>query len=176
VDLKSFDWRILNKYLQPQAANDLNDFLEQMPQKVGNQVLIAAGVAWAAAGTLGLYATVQTQKMIELRAKLKDTQALRPVVPKITDVPVRPDDVKKFAESMSQIYRGLNIRAQGSTIQISASETSRFAEFREAVGHVQNGGSGWRVSVERLCVGRECDRDKLIALLKINKVSVDNPT
>jgi len=176
VDLKSFDLRVLKKFLQPQAANDLNAFLENMPQTVGNQVLIAAGIAWAAAGALGLYATVKTQAMIELRAQLKDTQALRPVVPKITDVAVRPDDVKKFAEGMTQIYRGLNIRAQGSTIQISASDTARFAEFREAVGHVQNGGSGWRVSVDRLCVGRECDRDKLIALLRINKVSVDNPT
>jgi len=175
VNLKSFDWRILNKYLQPQAANDLNDFLERLPQTVGNQVLIAAGVAWGAAGALGLYATIQTQKMIELRAQLKDTDALKPVVPRITDVAVRPDDVKKFADEMAKIYRGLSIRAQGSTIQITAAETARFAEFREAVGHVQNGGSGWRVTVERLCVGRECDRDKLIALLKINKVSVESP-
>jgi hypothetical protein len=174
LDLKSFDWRSLQKYLQPQAANDLNAFLEKLPQTAGNQVLIAGGIAWAVAGALGLYTFVQTTQMIELRAKLKDMQALQPIVPKITDVPVSPAEVEGFAKELAEIYRGLNIKSTGSSIQISSNDTSRFAEFREAVGHVQNGGSGWRVSVEKLCVGRECDRDKLAALLKINKVSVNN--
>ena len=175
MDLKSFDWRSLQKYLQPQAANDLNAFLEKLPHTVGNQVLIAGGIAWAMAGVLGLYTFVQTQQMIELRAKLKDTAALVPVVPKITDVAVSAAEVDKFAKEMAEIYRGLSIKSSGSSIQISATDTARFAEFREAIGHVQNGGSGWRVSVERLCVGRECDREKLAALLKINKVSVVSP-
>jgi len=175
LDFKSFDWRSLQKYLQPQAANDLNAFLERLPQTAGNTVLIAAAIAWTAAASAGLYTFVQTKQMIELRAKLKDTKALQPLVPKITDVAVKADEVTKFAKELSEIYRGLNIKSQGATIQISAADTARFAEFREAIGHVQNGGSGWRVSVERLCVGRECDREKLAALLKINKVSVDKP-
>lgn len=175
MDLKSFDWRSLKKYLQPQAANDLNSFLERLPQTAGNPVLIAGGIAWAMAGMLGLYTFIQTQQMIELRAKLKDTAALVPVVPKITDVAVSAAEVDKFAKDLAEIYRGLTIKAAGSTIQITTADTARFAEFREAIGHVQNGGSGWRVSVERLCVGRECDREKLAALLKINKVSVVSP-
>lgn len=174
MDLKSFDWRSLQKYLQPQATNDLNAFLEKLPQTAGNQVLIAGGIAWAVAGALGLYTFIQTTQMIELRAKLKDMQALQPIVPKITDVPVSPKEVEVFAKELADIYRGLTIKSTGSSIQITANDTSRFAEFREAVGHVQNGGSGWRVTVEKLCVGRECDRDKLAALLKINKVSVNN--
>ncbi len=175
MDFKSFNWRSLQKYMQPQAANDLNAFLEKMPQTVGNQVLIAGGVAWAIAAMLGLYTFVQTKQMIELRATLKETSALVPVVPKITDVAVSAAEVTQFAKEMADTYRGLTIKATGSTIQISATDTARFAEFREAIGHVQNGGSGWRVSVERLCVGRECDREKLAALLKINKVSVVTP-
>ena len=173
--MKTFDFSALNKYFQPQAAEDLNAFLEKLPQNVGNNILIAAGVAWAAGAGLGLYASIQAQNMIDLRAKLKDTEALKPIVPRISDVAVKPDDVSKFAKEMAAIYRGLSIKSSGATIQISAMDTARFAEFREAVGHVQNGGSGWRVSVEKLCVGRECDREKLIALLKINKVSVDKP-
>lgn len=175
LDFKSFDWRSLQKYMQPQAANDLNAFLERLPQTAGSPVLIAAAIAWMAAASVGLYTFVQTRQMIELRAKLKDTKALQPLVPKITDVAVKPDEVTKFAKELSEIYRGLSIKSQGSTIQITAGDTARFAEFREAVGHVQNGGSGWRVTVERLCVGRECDREKLAALLKINKVSVNKP-
>ncbi|MBU0859598.1 MAG: hypothetical protein KJ667_06650, partial [Alphaproteobacteria bacterium] len=64
---------------------------------------------------------------------------------------------------------------QGAGVFITSTTTGNFGEFREAIGHVQNGGSGWRVTVDRLCVGRECDRDKLAALLKISTVSVDKP-
>jgi hypothetical protein len=176
LDLKSFDWRSLQKYLQPQAANDLNAFLERLPQTAGNQILIMAAVAWSAAGMLGLYTFIQTQKLIELRTNLKDAKAVQPIVPKIKDVAVPQTDVAKYAKELADIYRGISIKSQGSSIQITAADTARFAEFREAVGHVQNGGSGWRVSVDRLCVGRECDKDKLAVLLKINKVSVDKPT
>lgn len=175
MDFKNFDWRILKKLTQPQAANDLNIFLEKMPVLVGQQVLIAAGIAWAAAGALGLYTFIETKKMIDLRAELKNVEALKPMVPKIKDIPVSADEVTKFAKDLSDIYRGLSIKSQGASVYITANDTSHFAEFREAIGHVQNGGSGWRVSVERLCVGRECDKDKLAALLKINKVSVDKP-
>lgn len=161
--------------MQPQAANDLNAFLEKLPFMVGQQVLVAGGIAWAAAAALGLYTFLETKKMVDLRAELKNTEALRPMVPKITDIPVSPAEIEKFTKDLSDIYRGLSIKSQGSSIYIAASDTSHFAEFREAIGHVQNGGSGWRVSVDRLCVGRECDKDKLAALLKINKVSVDKP-
>ncbi len=172
---KSYNFASLQKYLQPKAADDLNHFLEGLPHTVGHQVLIAAGIAWVAAGAFGLYTFIETKKMIELRAKLSDMKSLKPLVPEIKNVPVTPDEVSTFVQELSEIYRGLSIKSQGSTIQITAADTSRFAEFREAVGHVQNGGAGWQVSVERLCVGRECDRDKLAVLLKINKVSVDKP-
>lgn len=176
MDFKSLDFRFLKKMMQPQAANDLNAFLERMPIMVGQQVLVAGGIAWAMAGALGLYTFVETGKMMELRKELRDTKALTPVVPKIKDIPVSSEEVAKFAKDMSDTYRGLAIKSQGSSLYITATDTSRFAEFREAIGHVQNGGQGWRVSIDRLCVGRECDKDKLAALLKINKVSVEKPS
>ena len=64
----------------------------------------------------------------------------------------------------------------GSAVSITSKATAGYAEFREAVGHVQNGGQGWRVNVDKLCVGRECKSFPLAALLKINKVSVEMPT
>jgi hypothetical protein len=176
LNFKSFDMRMLQKLMQPSAANDFNAFLEKLPVLVGNQVLMAGGIAWAAAAALGLYTFIDTKKLIEMRAELKNTEALKPMVPKITDIPVSAAEVDKFAKELADIYRGLSIKSQGSSIYITASDTSHFAEFREAIGQVQNGGSGWRVSVDKLCVGRECDRDKLAALLKINKVSVDKPS
>jgi hypothetical protein len=173
--LKSFNWRSLQKYASPQAADDLNRFLEKLPQHAGQTALLAAGIAWVAAAAIGLYTTIEIRDLTQMRAKLAETKALQPAVPKIKDVPVDPANLKSFAETLSQIYTGLTIKQQGPAIYIASKSTANFAEFREAVGHVQNGGSGWRVSVDKLCVGRECKGDQLGALLKISKVSIDKP-
>lgn len=175
MDLKSFDWRSLKKYMDPKASGDLNAFLEKLPQTAGQTVLIAAGIAWSGAAALGLYTAVKTQELVTLRAELKNIEALRPIVPTISDVPVGATQVQEFAKKMEQTYRGLKVSAQGAGVYIASQTTGNFGEFREAVGFVQNGGSGWRVTIDRLCVGRECERDQLAALLKINTVSVDTP-
>jgi len=175
LKIKTFDWRSLQRYFSPQASQDLNVFLEKMPQNVGQTVLIAAGAAWAIAGATGLFAAVQAQKLTALRAEFKETSALKPIVPTISDAAVSPAELKSFVGVLTATYPDLTITQQGSSVLISGKSTVNFGQFREALGHVQNGGSGWRVSVDKLCVGRECDRDNLAALLKINKVSVNNP-
>lgn len=177
LNLKSFDWRSLQKYMDPKSSGDLNAFLEKLPQNAGQTVLIAAGIAWAMAGALGLYTSIQTRQLTELRAELAKAEALTPIVPKISDVPIDKKEVEAFIGKVSKAYDGLNIKANGSTIVITSGQTSNFAKFREAIGHMQNGGSGWRVTLDKLCVGRECgDKDKLGIALKVNKVSVENPS
>ena len=171
--LKGFDWRSLKKYTDPKAADDLNAFLEKLPQNTGQTMLIIAGVTWGAAGALGLYTTVQLQQLTEIRAEFQDADALKPTVPTIKDVPIKAAEIEGFAKSMAETYGGLKISSSGSTITITAQSTAAFGQFREAVGHVQNGGSGWRVNIDRFCVGRECDRYPLSTALKINKVSVN---
>lgn len=171
---KKFDWNSIQKYFSAQSTDDLNRFLEKMPQNAGQTVLIAAGIAWGMAATAGLYTAIQTQKLTELRAELKATEALKPSVPTIKNIAIPKNEVESFVEQAKKNYRGLDIKANGSTIIITAGSTVNFAEFREAIGHVQNGGDGWRVTLEKLCVGRECDRQyKLAASLKVNKVSVE---
>lgn len=171
--LKDFDWRSLKKFANPNAADDLNVFLEKLPQNAGQTMLIIAGIAWGAAGMVGLYTTVQLQKLTEVRAELQEADALKPKVPQVKDVAVNPDEVKKFVGKMKETYGGLEISASGPKITITANTTASFGQFREAIGHVQNGGSGWRVNIDRFCVGRECQKYPLYASLKINKVSVN---
>jgi len=176
LDFKKIDWTSVKKLTDPKAAGDLNVFLEKLPQNAGQTVLIAAGIAWAMAGALGLYTSIQMRQLTELRGELVKAEALTPIVPKISDVPISTPEVEAFIKKVSESYRGLNLSVSGSTIIITASQTSDFAKFREAIGHMQNGGSGWRVSLEKLCVGRECgDQHKLGVSLKVNKVSVENP-
>lgn len=177
--LKSFDWKSLRKYANPQAADDLNRFLENLPRHAGKTALMAGGIAWAFALAIGLLAAIQMKDLTKLRAELADVKALQPMVPKLKNVPVSPAEVKTFAATLSHIYSDLDIKASGSAIQISSKSTSNFGEWREAVGHVQNGGSGWRISIDKMCVGRECGKkaggNQLDIVLKINKVSVDKP-
>ena len=102
-------------------------------------------------------------------------KAVKPLVPTLRDVPVSRNEVTEFYNSFAATYPMLDIKQSGPSIQISAKSTALFGAFREAIGHVQNGGNGWRVSVDKLCVGRECGGNSLAVLLKINKVSVDKP-
>lgn len=175
-DFKKFDWRSLQKYMNPKSTEDLNAFLEKLPQHSGQTVLIAAGIAWAMAGALGLYASIQAKALTELRAEYQKADALTPIVPVISDVPISNTEVAAFLKKVEKSYPDLKLVANGSNIVITSGQTSNFAEFREAIGHMQNGGSGWRVTLDKLCVGRECSAgDKLAVSLKVNKVSVENP-
>jgi hypothetical protein len=171
-----FDAGILKKLTDPKAAGDLNTFLEKMPQNAGQTVLIAAGIAWAMAGAAGLFTSIQAKELTELRSTHKEAAVLTPVVPLIKDVPISNAEVSAFVEKVKDSYKGLYFQVDGSTIIITADNPLKFNQFREAISHMQNGGSGWRVSLSKLCVGRECDENhKLAVALSVNKVSVENP-
>ncbi len=173
---KKFDLAgVVRKSAHPQASADLNAFLEKMPQTVGQTMLIIVGIVWATAGGMGLYTSVQLQTLTEIRAELEESQALKPIVPVVKDVPVNVKEAQVFVDKIKEIYKGLNIRSEGTSVAIAAKSTSQFGQFREAIGHIQNGGSGWRVSISRFCVGRECPAQPLAASLRINKVSVEKP-
>ena len=87
--------------------------------------------------------------------------------------PLKAAEVKKLGEKMSGIYRGLSIKSRGALLTIDSDVTSNFGQFREAISYAQAMGSDWRVEIENLCVGRECDKKPLSATLKVNRVSVN---
>jgi hypothetical protein len=173
--LKTFDASFFKKITSPKSSQDLNKFLEKLPKNTSQTLLIVAGIAWAAAGALGLYTTVQLQSFTEMRAELQEMEAVKPSVPTVENRSVSRQDVEKFVENSKETYKNLRMEARGSNIQINADNTIYFGQFREAIGHIQNGGDGWRVTIEKLCVGRECGKKPLEALLKINKIEVKEP-
>lgn len=173
---KSFDFRGLSRYLNPQASDDLNRFLEKLPQHAGNTVLIAAGIAWAAAAALGLFSMMQTKQLTELRGKLQATEALKPIVPVVTMRPVPDALIKTFVEAIKPIYTDLQITNNTNTVTIQSKDTSQFSQFREAIGHTVNGGTGWKVRIESFCVGRECQQNPLNAVLKVEQMDIQKPS
>jgi len=175
-NLKSFDWRSLKKYTSPQASADLNKFLEKLPQNTNQTMLGIMGVAWVCAAALGLYTTLQMQSFTELRTELQEMEAVRPVVPQLKNIAASANDVARFVKQTEKTYRNVKISAKKSSVVLEAKNTAFFGQFREAIGHVQNGGSGWKIEIDRLCVGRECKGSHLSAILKVNKISVEKPS
>lgn len=172
----SFDVKKLQNLFSSTSSEDINRFLEKLPHNAGHTVLIAAGIVWALAAAGGLYTSIQLKELTELRGELKATKALKPIVPVIKNVGVPPKELERFVERAKASYRGIKITSQGSEIVIAGSNTSNFTEFREAISHVLNGGKGWKVSISKMCVGRECKASqKLTVSMKINKVSVEKP-
>jgi hypothetical protein len=172
---QSFDIKSLQKYLNPEAANDFSRFLDTVPVHAGKGVLIAAGIAWAAVAVLGSFTVLQSKQITELRAELQANDALKPVVPTVAVNPVTKEEVNKISDKFKAVYPNLNFAVTGTSLSIKSKQTADFAQFREAIGHVVNGGKGWKVTVDSLCVGRECKDAGLGALLKIQKLKIDKP-
>ena len=171
----SFDFRSLNRLFTSQASDDLNKFLEKMPQNAGNAVLIAAGIAWASAAAFGLFAMMQTQQLTTLKGELQATEALKPIVPTLTMVDVSKEEIATLATSLKAVYTGLLVTPNNNILTIQSRDTAQFPQFRELLGQVANGGLGWKVSIESFCVGRECAQNALDAKLKIQKMKIDKP-
>ncbi len=172
----AFDWKSLQKYLTPQAADDLTRFMDDLPVFAGRSALIAAGIAWAAAAALGLFTVVQTKNLTEMRASLQTSNAVKPLVPSISATPVGRDEVTPLIDRYKAAYPDLSVTAIGNDLAIRSKQTSYYTEFRDALGHTVNGGKGWKVSIESLCVGRECKQGGLDALIKIQKLKIDKPS
>jgi hypothetical protein len=175
MDLKNINMAALGQLASPRAMNDLNDFIERMPEKAGKTILIAAGIAWMMVAVLGLFTTIQAQDLNNLRAQLQDAKALKPIVPTITEIAVPDPEIRDFMKKIETAYRPLELKAEAGGVSISGPQTSMFSAFREAASQIQNGGNGWKVGVTKLCVGRECPQKQLFINLKINKINIDKP-
>lgn len=174
--VKKFDVRSLNKYFGPQASHDLNRFLEKMPANTGNASLIAGGIVWAAAAAFFLFALLQGQNLAKLRGELEASETLKPIVPVMTLAAVPETDIKGFIDRAKALYPGLIINASGNTVTLQSKDTSTYAQYREAMSFALNGGSGWKVSIKSMCVGRECPQNAIDVSLTIEKISIDKPT
>ena len=172
----SFDWKSLQKFLNPEAANDFSRFMDQMPVHAGKGALIAAGIAWAAVAALGLFTVMQSKELTELRASLQTSEAVKPLVPVISMTPVSGPEITKVVTQFKTLYPGMSVTGGNGTISIKSKQTADFAQFRESLGQVVNSGKGWRVTVDAMCVGRECKESGLNATLKVQKLKIDKPT
>lgn len=178
VDLKAIpkvDIKKVNALLSPRAFNDLNDFIEHLPQNAGKTVLIAAAIAWIFTAALGLFTTMKAQDLNNLRAQLQDAKALKPIVPVLKETPLDAKALQDLASRLSNIYTGLEIRPNNNTLVIASGSTSMFSTFREAIMQIGNMDAGWKIDIQSMCLGRECPQKQLSITLKIAKIKIDKP-
>ena len=165
----------------PKQTQDLQTFLENLPQKVGTTTLAIAGAVWLVAGIAILYGTTQTDKIAALKAEYQETNALTPPIPVIQNTLVDKASIQKFAEKAAAEYEktGVKIAEVNGKIEVRGNTGRQYGVFREAVGHIQNGGTGWRVSVDELCVGRDCQTEKarafLYGLFSVSRINIEMP-
>jgi hypothetical protein len=171
-DLNSFN-ALVNKYLSPQGMNDLNRFLEEFPARAGYGVLIAGGIVWLIAGLGIVYATTLAKNVSDIRTELIKTEALKPVVPTISTQAVSSDEIANFAARTNPLYKDINITSIRDTINVASSSGRYFGAFRESINHAYNGGTRWRLAIDYLCVGRECQNGFLQGSFKVNTLSIN---
>lgn len=186
MDYKKIQHEVIKFYKKatsPSSTQELTEFLETLPEKTGRYVLIAGGIAWGFAAISILYGTVQAERIAELKKEMSTAQAVVPPVPTVTNVSIDKNSIETFTKKAAEEYRdnGVNITEKNGKIEIIATSGRQYGVFREAVGHIQNGGQGWRVSVEELCVGRGCLKSQkgaksfLYGLFSVSRVNIDMP-
>jgi hypothetical protein len=171
-NLGNIDWNALKRYTSPQAVKDFDAFLDALPLNVGYNALIAAGMAWLLAGSSVFFTSMQVEKVSKIRTELAKVEALKPPVPIIQYVPVSEASLKDLQKKITDTYKGVTFVGTSSSLTVSALDTDYFPQFLAAINTLQNGGKNWRVSVNTLCVGRDCATSKLMANLKLEVARV----
>lgn len=174
MDFKNFDASKLKRLMDPNAAKDLDKFLDNLPTTVGYNALIAAGFTWLLAAGAVLFAMTEASKVAELRTELLQVESLQPPVPVIEFVPVNKTQLESFIESVERInlYPVLTFRVTGDGKLEISSKAEEFTAMTYAIGHVQGGGKNWKVEVDSMCIGPECQSGTLRADLKITTIKV----
>lgn len=167
----------LNALFSPAGMRKVNAFLEQLPTRLGLNILILAAVVWGGVALLVFYTSLQAKALTELKAELTKADAMKPSVPELASVPVTKEEIEKYVKVAQAQFGGLTISSDAGVINVTAPNTALYGRFREMVLQSFNAGKNWRVNVKTLCVGRECI-DKgggLQGTFTVNRFSVTPP-
>jgi len=166
----------IKRYTSPHAYRNLDAFVEQLPVRA-SYAAVAAGAASLVLACLAVtYVVIQANTIMTLRADILKAEALKPTVPVINKVAVDNAEVQNFVKKIKDFYPQLNFATSGGRIDVTSPAVDKYGAFREVVGHLFNGGKGWRVAVESMCVGRECKNNMPIqGSFSIHRLRVDKP-
>jgi hypothetical protein len=176
VALRDFDWRRLQRLTDPQSVKDFDTFLDNLPERAGKNALIIAGSIWAIAA-VGLFLLFHNaQSLKEIQKQLAIAEGTRIAVPQITYNPVDAQIIRPIVDKLKKIYPSLIIDVQdGSAIGIKAASTRDFTLWRSAIGDIAYGAPAWKLSVKKLCAGRDCQGEPLQVVIIVQNVDIALP-
>ena len=176
VALKEFDWRRLKRLTDPQMVKDLDQFLDNLPQRAGKNAIFAAAGIWfiAAVGLFLLYHNALSLKDIQKQLAIAEGTLI--TVPQISYQPVNTIILNPIIEKMRKIYPSLifDIQNEGA-IGIKALNTRDFPAWRAAIGDLAYGSAAWKLSIKQLCAGRGCKNEPLQAIIIVQDVNIQLP-
>lgn len=176
VALKEFDWRRLQRLTDPQMMKDLDEFLDNLPQRAGKNAIIVAAVIWVIAA-IGLFLLFNnTLSLRAIQKQLAIAEGTQIAVPQISYETVSPPILAPTLEKLRKIYPTLTFDIQSSgAIGVNAVNTRDFPAWRSAINDLAYGSPGWKISVQKLCAGRNCKDQQLQASILVQDVNIHLP-
>lgn len=170
------DMTQIKRWLSPAGYQGLDTFLETLPARVSHNILIAAGVAWAVAAALLLYANLQSTSYAELRTELLKTEAVKPLVPSIVENPVPAAEMTVKVDQMKKVFKDLAFTVNDGGIIVSVDDPKYYGAFLQSVYAIMALGEGYKVTMSELCEGGECktksSKPFLYAAFDVKKLEV----
>jgi hypothetical protein len=166
---------VIKKATSPQGVKDFDAFLDDLPVNVGYNALIAAGITCLMAAAAVWFTAGETEKVSKLHSDLMNVQALQPPVPVLKYMPVPRDVLKAQTDKIVSNFKGITVNISDGSIVLNAQDTDYFPQFLAAISYLQRGGKDWKVKINTLCVGRDCQGSKVSANLKIEMVRFGEP-
>lgn len=171
-----FDMALIKRWLSPEGYQGFDAFIENLPSRVSQTVLIAAGVAWAIGGVGMVYANMQSEKVAKLRDELMKTEALKPMVPTIAENPVPATEITSKMEMIKKVFKDLTITPGEGTVIISSEDPKMYGAFLQTIYTVMGLGDGYKITMKEMCQGRDCklksNKPFLYASFDVKKLEV----
>lgn len=174
--MAKFDMETLQRYLSPEGFQGLDGFMEALPQRVGQSILIAGGIAWAAAAGCLLYANLVSESTAKLRTELVKAEAMKPLVPTITETDVPATEMNTKIEQIKKTFKDIGVNATDGKVTISSEDAKMYGAWLQSIYLVMGLGEGYKVTMTDMCQGSECkaksNKSFLSASFAVKKLSV----
>ena len=170
-----FDIARIQRTFSDESMRNFNDFVENLPKRTSKNILIAAAVSWAFVGVCAVYINIMSSSVATLRADVLKADALKPLVPAITEISVPAAEMTPKLETAKKVFTGLNINVADGNVALSAEDSKLYGAFLQTSYAVMSLGEGYKVTLKELCEGAQCkDKNKpfLYASFDVKKLEV----
>lgn len=175
---QKFDLDRLKRLTSAEGMKGFDEFVDAMPQRLSQSLLIIAGVVWALVGVAIVFANIKTEDIANLRSEVLKTEAVRPNVPNISETPVSTAEIRTKIATTQDVYENINFTISDGRIEISTNDNKQYGPFIQTIYSIMSLGSGYKITLNSYCEGANCqesgNRAFLSATFNVNKLEVQS--